>query len=131
MTVNQTVFDDLWSGERSVAFFVHSGKCYWVVDEKYNFSLDAEKDYRAYLDDGDITQEQYEQSCKNFRGGILKMTAENFPQYLNDSSKKILSSNDLVGFIGADSEVFEKVENYFLTGEGLTPTLFKQANIIH
>ncbi|MCV4344078.1 hypothetical protein [Pseudomonas capsici] len=131
MTVSQKVFDDLWSGERSVGLFVHSGKCYWVVDETYNFSLDAEKDYRTYLEDDDITQEQYEQSCKNFRGGILRMTAENFPQYLNGSSKKILSSNDLLDFIGADSKVFEEVEHYFLTGEGLTPALFKQANIIH
>lgn len=131
MTMNQSVFDDLWSGERSVCFFVHSGRCYWVVDEKYNFSLDAEKDYRAYLEEGDITQEQYEQSCKNFRGGVLKMTAENFPQYLDDSSEKILSSCDLKNFIGADREIFERIENYFLTGEGLTPDLFRQANIIH
>lgn len=131
MTMSQAVFDDLWSGDKSVCFFVHSGKCYWVVDEKYNFSLDAEKDYRAYLEDGCITQEQYEQSCKNFRGGILKMTAENFPQYLNISNGKILSPDDLDSFIGADPEVFEKVEFYFLTGEGLTPALYKQANIIH
>lgn len=131
MKVNQTVFDDLWNGERSVCFFVHSGRCYWVIDEKYNFSLDAEKDYRAYLEDGDITQEQYEQSCKSFRGGILKMTSENFPQYLDNSSEKILTSSDLKNFIEADYEVFEKTEHYFLTGEGLSPALFKKANIIH
>lgn len=129
--MSQAVFDDLWSGDKSVCFFVHSGKCYWVVDEKYNFSLDVEKDYRAYFEDGYITQEQYEQSCKDFRGGILKMTAENFPQYLNISNGKILSSDDLDSFIGADTEVFEKVEFYFLTGEGLTPDLCKQANVIH
>lgn len=87
MKLSQAVFDDLWNGERSVCFFVHSGKCYWVIDEKYNFSLDAEKDYRAYLEDGDITLEQYEQSWKIFRGGIIKMTAENFPQYLASSSE--------------------------------------------
>ncbi|AKK01313.1 hypothetical protein PHLH5_14080 [Pseudomonas sp. Cab53] len=131
MTVSQSVLDDLWRGEKSICFFVHAGKCYWVVDEKYNFSLDAEKDYRAYLDSGEITQEQYEQSCKSFRGGILKMTAENFPQYLGDSSGKILSPSDLNDFIGADFEVFEKVEYYFLTGEGLTQDLFKRANMIH
>ncbi|MDU8359239.1 hypothetical protein [Pseudomonas syringae group sp. J309-1] len=131
MKLSQAVFDDLWNGERSVCFFVHSGKCYWVIDEKYNFSLDAEKDYRAYLEDGDITLEQYEQSCKSFRGGIIKMTAENFPQYLASSSEKTLSSSDLEDFIGADNEIFKRVEHYFLTGEGLTPNLFKQVNVIH
>jgi hypothetical protein len=131
MTVSKSILEDLWSGEKSVCFFVHSGKCYWIVDEKYNFTLDAEKDYRAYLEDGDITQEQYEQSCKSFRGGILKMTAGNFPQYLDCSREKILSSSDLKNFIGVDHEVFEKVEHYFLTGEGLTPHLFKRVNVIH
>jgi hypothetical protein len=131
MTVSKSVLEDLWGGEKSVCFFVHSRKCYWVVDEKYNFTLDAEKDYRAYLEDGDITQEQYERSCKNFRGGILKMTSENFLQYLDYSREKILSSSDLKNFIGADHEVFEKIEHYFLTGEGLTPDLFKRVNVIH
>lgn len=88
MAVSQSVLDELWHGEKSICFFVRSGKCYWVVDEKYNFSLDAEKDYRAYLEGGYITQDQYEQSCKVFRGGILKMTAENFPLYLHNSNKK-------------------------------------------
>ena len=131
MTVSQSVFDDLWNGGKSICFFVHSGRCYWVVDEKYNFSLDAEKDYRAYLEDGEITQEQYEQSCRLFRGGILRMTAENFPQYLSDSSEKVLSLDDLKAFMVVDNELFEKVERYFLTGEGLTPCLFKKANIVN
>ncbi len=50
MTQWQLLADDLWGGEKNICFFVHSGACFWVVDDKFNFSLDAEKDYRAYLD---------------------------------------------------------------------------------
>lgn len=102
MTLNQSVFDDLWNGEKSVCFFVHSGRCFWAVDEKYNFCLDAEKDYRAYLEGGDITQEQYDLACKEFRGGILRMTADNFPQYLQSSNEKSclrLSLRTLLGMM--------------------------------
>ena len=58
MNLNKEVLDGLWSGEKSICFFVSGAKCYWVLDYKYNFSLDAEKDYRAYLDKGHITQAQ-------------------------------------------------------------------------
>lgn len=130
MTLNQSVFDDLWNGEKSVCFFVHLGRCFWVVDEKYNFCLDAEKDYRAYLEGGDITQEQYDLACKEFRGGILRMTADNFPQYLQSSNEKILSSFELENFIGVDGDIFKKVEAYYLTGEVLSMADFKHANVI-
>jgi hypothetical protein len=130
MTLNQSVFDDLWNGEKSVCFFVHLGRCFWVVDEKYNFCLDAEKDYRAYFEGGDITQEQYDLACKEFRGGILRMTADNFPQYLQSSNEKILSSFELENFIGVDGNIFKKVEAYYLTGEVLSMADFKHANVI-
>nr|WP_157720842.1 hypothetical protein [Pseudomonas sp. Z003-0.4C(8344-21)] len=44
MTVNQELFDDLWGGEKSIGFFfVHSGICFWVVDEKRNFTIDVQR----------------------------------------------------------------------------------------
>ncbi|PPT93799.1 hypothetical protein XarjCFBP8253_21675, partial [Xanthomonas arboricola pv. juglandis] len=52
MKLNRSIFDDLYSGEKAICFFVHHGKCYWVLDHKYNFSLDAERDYKAHLDKG-------------------------------------------------------------------------------
>ncbi len=131
MTVSQEIFDDLWDGEKSIGFFVHSGKCFWIVDEKCNFTLDVDMSLRASLQNGNITQEQYERSSQKFRGGVVKMTAENFPQYLHDSKEKILSPSDLEGFIGADENVFERIEQYYLTGEGLTPELFACANVVH
>ncbi|WP_329610977.1 hypothetical protein [Pseudomonas sp. KNUC1026] len=100
------------------------------MDEKYNICLDAERDYQSYLKDGEITQEQYEQSCREFRGGVLKLTADNFLQYLTSSSVKILSSDDLRGCLGGGQKIFEDIERYFLTGEGLTQKLFEQANVV-
>jgi len=32
MTQWQLLVEDLWSGEKSICFFVHSGECFWVVD---------------------------------------------------------------------------------------------------
>ncbi|MCI9873706.1 MULTISPECIES: hypothetical protein [Pseudomonas] len=130
MTIDQEVFDDLWDGKKSIGFFVQSAQCYWVVDEKRNFTLDVDKSLRASLSNGTMTQEQYERSCLKFRNGILKMTAENFPSYLQGPSVKILLSSELQGFIGAESDVFERIENYYLTGEGLDSELFKNANVI-
>ncbi|RON39151.1 hypothetical protein BK666_28310 [Pseudomonas frederiksbergensis] len=130
MTLNQSVFDDLWNGEKSVCFFVHSGKCFWIVDEKYNFILDAEKDYRAYLEGGSITQEQYDLACKEFRGGVLRMSAGNFPQYLENSNEKILSAFEFEEFMGADDSVLKRVEKHYLTGDVLSSDEFKYANVI-
>lgn len=130
MNIHQDVFDDLWDGEKSIGFFVQSAQCYWVVDEKCNFTLDVDKSLRASLSNGGITQEQYERSCLKFRNGILKMTDENFPSYLHGPSVKILLSSELQGFIGAEPDVFERIENYYLTGEGLDSELFKNANVI-
>ncbi|MEI4524159.1 hypothetical protein [Pseudomonas sp. CCNWLW23] len=130
MTIDQDVFDDLWDGEKSIGFFVQSAQCYWIVDKKCNFTLDVDKSLRASLSNGTITQEQYERSCLKFRNGILKMTSESFPSYLHGPSVKILSSSELQRFIGAKPNVFEKIENYYLTGEGLDSELFKNANVI-
>jgi len=130
MTVNQELFDDLWGGEKSIGFFVHSGICFWVVDEKRNFTIDVELSLRASLKNGTITQEQYERSCLNFRGGVLALTAGNFLTYLNGGSARLLTSSELQGFLGVDKTVFARVEDYFLSGNGLDSDLFRRANVI-
>jgi hypothetical protein len=128
--LNQAVYDDLWEGEKSVCFFVYQGKGFWVVDEKYNFCLDAEKDYRAYLESGDITQEQYDLACKSFRGGVLRLTAESFPQYLKGAEGKVLSSVEVEGLFEPDGELLGRVEHHYLSGDALSAEEFKSANVI-
>lgn len=59
---------ELWNGDKDIAFFVHSGRFYWVFDEKFNFNLDAEKEYRAYLEKGHIDRKQCDAACLSFRG---------------------------------------------------------------
>lgn len=135
MIFNQALLDDLLSGEKSVCLFVFLKRCFWVVDERYNFCLDAEKDYRAYLDKGHITQEQFVLACKEFRGGVLKLTADNFPQYLKFIADRVFSSEALASLIvGDDSsevvELLEKVEMYYLSGEKLSVSDFKAASAL-
>ncbi|UVL84686.1 hypothetical protein LOY35_03605 [Pseudomonas sp. B21-028] len=95
MNFDQKLLEDLRDGEKSICFFVNEGVCYWVLDYKYNFSLDAEKNYLGYLDKGYITPEQYAQSCEQFRGGVLKLTSDNFLQYVSGVSDGVLASDDL------------------------------------
>ncbi|MDT3723243.1 hypothetical protein [Pseudomonas oryzihabitans] len=134
MTQWQLLVDDLWSGEKSICFFVHSGECFWVVDDKFNFSLDAEKDYRAYLDKGHITQEQYASACMSFRGGVLKLTAESFLKYLKAEGRQVLSPQDLKNMFvyGADLNecLHGKIEGYYLSGADLSPADFGEANAL-
>ncbi|MCG8296581.1 hypothetical protein [Pseudomonas entomophila] len=118
MTFNELLSEELWNGEKSVCFFVCKGVCYWVLDYKYNFSLDAEKDYSAYLKRGYITQEQYEQACKEFRGGILKLTSDNFREYLVCSSATIVSKVELEDYFNSSGGggLLRIVEKYYLSG---------------
>ena len=135
MIFDQTICDDLWSGEKSICFFVCSGEYFWILDYKYNFSLDAEKDYQAYLDKGHISQEQFVEASKEFRGGILKLTADNFLQYKDMKTTKTISNKDLREFIREDnflnnSTLLEKVEKFFLFGSKLNGEDFRSSNVI-
>jgi len=134
MTQWQLLADDLWNGEKSICLFVHSGECFWVVDDKFNFSLDAEKDYRAYLDKGHITQEQYASACMSFRGGVLKLTAESFLKYLRAEERRILSRQDLkdmfVCGIDLSESLHERIERYYLSGIELDANCFRDANAV-
>lgn len=135
MIFNQDFLDGLLSGEKSVCLFVFLKRCFWVVDDRYNFCLDAEKDYRAYLDKGYITNEQFLLACKEFRGGVLKLTADSFPQYLELVADKVFSSGDLTSLIVGDdsgevTELLDKVEAYYLSGEKLSASDFAAANAL-
>lgn len=134
MILRQPLFNELWDGEKSICFFVHLGRCFWVLDSKYNFCLDAEKDYRAYLDKGHITKEQYILACREFRGGVLKLTADNFPQYINGEGRQVLSQESLkdilVWGLDVDGSLHERVESYYLSGVELNVNDFRDANAI-
>lgn len=132
MIFNKAIFEDLWSGEKSICFFVHKAKCYWVLDHKYNFSLDAEKDYLGYLNKGHITQGQYAQACKEFRGGLLKLKSENFLQYLSCVGEGVLVREDFEGVFDMDGDcnagkLLSRIENYYLSGVELNVDEFSFA----
>lgn len=112
--------DDLWNGERSVCLFVHKGRCYWVADNKSSFLLDGEREYKGYLEKGYISRAQYNSACSEFRGGALKLTADNFMRYLLVGEPEVLSRREFedVLLFGLDSidVLYRKVENYYLSG---------------
>lgn len=88
------------------------------MDERYNFSLDAEKDYRAYLENGHISQDQFVLACKEFRWGVLKLTADNFSHYLYSSKDYFFSLEDFEELIvggKADKSagILTKIERFF------------------
>lgn len=109
--------EELWSGEKNICFFVHEGKCFWVVDEKFNFSLDAEKEYRAYLDKGNISLDQYTAACSLFRDGVLNLNSDNFLKYLMAEGRLVFSREvleDILTFgIDRIENLHEDVEEYF------------------
>jgi len=136
MTFDRNLDSDLWNGERSIGMFVHRTKTYWVIDYKYNFTLDAEADYKAYLAKGHITEEQFLTACKTFRGGVLKLSSDNFLQYLRLDSVIQASPNELknyflLGFSAGERGVlYRKVENCLIYGTELDSDDFKRANEI-
>lgn len=124
MNFDPALLEDLLSGEKSICFFVSEGHCYWALDYRYNFALDAEKDYLGYLAKGHITGFQFEQACKDFRGGILKLTSGNFMRYLTNVCEGVFSSNELKTILHAEGEsgsqgLLKRVEKFYLSGEKL------------
>lgn len=135
MMFDQNLLDDIFQGEKSICFFIHHEKYYWVIDHKYNFSLDAEKDYRAYLSKGYITQEQYLKACKEFRFGILKLTSDNFLQYIENIRKSVFTCSDLEGIFEAGTsfsfhDLLMRVEFYYSFSRSLDSIDFNNAEII-
>lgn len=132
MKLSQSLFDELWGGEKCICLFIRLGQCFWVVDYKYNFCLDAEKDYRAYLDKGHITKNQYLLACKEFRGGVLKLTSGNFMQYISCEEVQVLSGKEIrnifVMGLGTGGLLYERIERHYLSGTELSVDDFKMAN---
>ena len=131
--IDESVLEELFNGEKAVDFFVHSGICHWLVDYKYNFTLDAEKDYRAYLLKGHITQEQYESACRDFRDGVLRLTGETFGRYLDTTGGSVASYETLQSLLGKVGRLgiagaLKEAERYYLTGIPVSDEVFRAAN---
>lgn len=133
--LDESCLTDLFIHEKSLCFFVHQGRCYWVLDHTYNFDLDAEKDYSAYLEKGDITPEQYTRSCEAFRNGVLQLTADTFMQYLNDPQGTAIVCERLEHFFMPSTTsdpkaLLARVEAHYLSGVALSREDFCLANVL-
>ncbi|WP_288739997.1 hypothetical protein [uncultured Rheinheimera sp.] len=110
------IIEELWSGDKAIGYFIHESKHYWIIDYKYNFCLDGEVEFNAYLKKGRITVEQYNAACASFRGGFLKLKKDNFLDYIYSGVVKLSSSVEL-SFIfrsGVSDDFFEVVSGDFL-----------------
>lgn len=133
MNQNQALEDELWNGEKCICCFVHSGQFFWVVDYKYNFCLDAEVDYLAYLEKGHINKTQFIDACNAFRGGLLKLTESNFNEYLRLKSTTVLNKVALKNifdspYLVSHYNLLDKVEKLFVSGIELLDEDFKKIN---
>lgn len=136
MIFNRELDNDLWSGERSICLFVHGGRAYWVVDYKEHFCIDAEPEFKANLDKGRISEEQFSQYCRDFRYGILTLTKENFENYLNIETASVVSKEELESYLFSSMPIAEQerlhkaVEGALVFGGELSADDFKSANQI-
>ena len=133
MIITKELDHDLWRKEKSICFFVHQGKCHWVLDYQYNFDLNVEKDYEAYLEKGHITQEQFTLACEEFRGGILNLDETNFLDYLQTETVQICTVQELKKLVEHGNhenniKLLDRVEKLYLNGEKLNSDEFKSAN---
>lgn len=128
MIFSEELKEDLWSGESAICFVVHGRACYWLIDKKYNICLDGEKEYRAYLDKGHITEEQFSNACNDFRNGILKLTFDNFGDYLSLDTVKKFTPRDFYTEVILDDELYIKVENRLVFGDHLSDKDCKLCN---
>ncbi|NYF22156.1 hypothetical protein HDC36_003632 [Xanthomonas sp. JAI131] len=134
MVLNKFMRDALWNGELSVCFFILGGGNFWVIDDKVNFSLDAEKNYKAYLDRGYIDKYQYEAACREFRGGVLRLNSDNFKQYLASSSAKIFSRSELEEFFfdsdDSRDELLDELEMHYMSGAEISSDCIRDVNLL-
>ncbi|WP_411381641.1 hypothetical protein [Pseudomonas sp. MPB26] len=80
------VLHDIFEGRKDVAVFVVGGKYYYVVDDKENYCIDVEIEYKAYLAAGEIDENFYDEAVANFRGGIPVLDINTFSRYLDTAS---------------------------------------------
>lgn len=134
MALSNEIANALWEGSLSICAFVSMGEIIWVVDEKFNFSLDAEKDYRAYLEKGYINESQYLAACKEFRGGVLRLNQDNFYKYLGNSSTRVVPKEELEGFffgsIDSKDALLDEVEIYYISGRKISEKTSREAHLI-
>jgi len=78
----QSLIDDIFNGEKDMAIFVLDGKHHYVFDSKENYCIDVRPEYQAYIDEGWMKAELYEQAINSFRNGIPLLSKDNFRSYI-------------------------------------------------
>lgn len=133
MIVSKELDYDLWIREKSICFCVHNEKYYWILDYRYNLTLNVEKEYRALLNMGDITEEQFFSACQIFRGGVLNLDETNFLKYLETETVQQCTMQELRDLLQHNNypsniSLLDRMEKFYLDGNDLTTEDFKASN---
>lgn len=87
----QRLLGNILNGEKDIAIFVLDGKHYYVFDSKDNYCIDVRPEYQAYIDEGWMKAELYEQAVSSFRNGIPVLSKDNFKEYIIKNNVSVYS----------------------------------------
>ncbi len=73
-----------------IAFFVHKGEYFYVLDYKYNFLLNMKFDLECELKKGLISKEVFDEKLAgdSYRYGLWQLTEQNVETYLEEMEKE-------------------------------------------
>lgn len=119
--INDDLRKALVSREKCIAFIVHLGEFYWLIDFPDHFTLDqqkninalcAEERYRQFLPVG-LTIQQWKEKLQNeFRGGIPTLAADQFVKYRNSELVAVVKTDILRReFFFEDSGQYESLSS--------------------
>lgn len=96
--INTSLRKQILKGEECIGFIVFKGSYFWIIDWEAHFNLDQKKNFDAALKKHKGNSRlltEYESASKTFRNGILSLTPDLLPKYLESSSTKLMSTNTL------------------------------------
>ena len=139
---NNALIEKLLTNKLHIAFFVHRGQYYWVVDWDEHFNLDYKKNIDAicsdvklmqYLPKGTTIKEHYKTLLANYRSGISQLTEDNFTEYLDIPDVRVLSTTELASLFFSEknfdyTELNQKIEKFISFGNSISDKYLKMLN---
>ncbi|MDY6215283.1 hypothetical protein [Actinobacillus porcinus] len=85
---NKFLLNEIFEGRMDIAIFILDSKCFFVFDDKENFTIDIRPFYNRYLSNGNITREQYDNALKIYRGGAFELNKCSIKKYFSSMEVK-------------------------------------------
>lgn len=108
----QNLLDNIHNGEKDIAIFVLKGSHYYIIDNKDNYCIDVRPEYQAYIDNGWMKEELYEQAVSSFRNGIPVLSEDNFKDYITKNNVLVYSTEWMREFFISNRDDSSLIEFY-------------------